>query len=246
MGPIGVTKKLAPFLPTHPVVNMGKFGGGSKGIGPISAAPFSSSSILPISYVYIQLMGGPGLTRATELAILNANYMAQRLKKHYNVVYTKPNGLVAHEFILDIKPFKETSGVEAEDVAKRLMDYGFHAPTMSFPIVGTLMIEPTESESKQELDRLCDALIAIRQEIREIEQGKADKKDNVLKRAPHTYKCVTSDKWDRPYSREKAAFPIPSLVKDKYWPPVGRIDSVHGDRNLICTCPPLSDYEAKN
>jgi len=191
--------------------------------------------------MYIQLMGSQGLKKATQVAILNANYMAKRLKDHYEVVYKKDNGLVAHEFILDMIPFKQT-GVGVEDVAKRLMDYGFHAPTMAFPIHDTLMIEPTESEPKEELDRLCDALISIRGEIREIEQGKADPKNNVLVNSPHTMKAVISDKWDRPYSREKAAFPTGWGKGNKYWPTVGRIDGVSGDRNLICSCPPIEAY----
>jgi len=244
MGPICVAKHLAPFLPTHPVVNMGEFGGAKgKGIGPISAAPFGSSAILPISYVYIQLMGGAGLTKATQVALLNANYMAAKLKNHYPVLYTNPKGLCAHEFILDLRGFKDTANVEVEDVAKRLIDYGFHAPTMAFPVGGTLMVEPTESEPLYELDRFCDALIQIRKEIKEIEDGKQDKNNNVLKNAPHTAKVIISDKWDRPYSREKAAFPVPSLRELKYWPPVGRIDSVYGDRNLFCTCPPVEDLD---
>lgn len=242
MGPIGVAKHLAPYLPAHPVVNMGPKFGGVKSFGPVSAAPFGSSSILPISYAYIEMMGGEGLTKATQLAILNANYMARRLKPHYNIVYTKSNGLVAHEFILDFAPFKSVD-VSVEDVAKRLIDYGFHAPTMAWPIHDTLMIEPTESEPKEELDRLVDALISIRQEIREIEEGKADRTNNVLRNSPHTLKVITSDKWDRPYTREKAAFPVASLKHNKYWPAVGRIDSVYGDRNLICTCPPLESYQ---
>lgn len=240
MGPIGVAKHLAPYLPTHPVVNMGKFGGApGKGIGPVSGAPFGSSSILPISYMYIQLMGGAGLTQATQVAMLSANYMAARLKNHYKIVYKGSKGLVAHEFIVDFREFKETANVEVEDVAKRLIDYGFHAPTMSFPLPGSLMIEPTESEPKEELDRLCDALISIRNEIKEIEDGKADKQNNVLKHAPHTAKVLLSDKWNRPYSREKAAYPVDSLRKNKYFPSVGRIDSVYGDRNLFCSCPPV-------
>jgi len=242
MGPIGVAKHLAPYLPTHPVVNMGEFGGSkTKGIGPVSAAPFGSAAILPISHVYIQLMGGSGLTKATQVALLNANYMASRLKDYYQVVYTNSKGLCAHEFILDFKQFKETANIEVEDVAKRLIDYGFHAPTMAFPVGGTLMIEPTESEPLSELDRFCDAMVAIRNEIKEIEEGKADKYNNVLKHAPHTAKVLLSDKWDRPYSRQKAAFPVHSLVNNKYWPPVGRVDSTYGDRNLFCQCPPVEN-----
>jgi len=242
MGPIGVAKHLAPYLPSHPVVKMDLKFTGNKGLGPVSAAPFGSSAILPISHVYIKLMGGDGLKKATQMAILNANYMAKRLRPYYTVVYSKPNGLVAHEFILDFAPFKKV-GISVEDVAKRLMDYGFHGPTMAWPIHDTLMIEPTESEPKSELDRLCDALIAIRQEIKEVEEGKSDPHNNVLTRAPHVVKVVTADNWDRPYSREKAAFPVPSLKKNKYWPTVGRVDNVYGDRNLFCTCPPLEDYQ---
>jgi glycine dehydrogenase len=216
--------------------------GGDQAIGPVSAAPWGSADILLISWTYIALMGGEGLTRATELAILNANYMAARLGEHYRVVYTGRHGRVAHEFILDLRPFKASAGIEAEDVAKRLMDYGFHAPTMSFPVVGTLMIEPTESESKAELDRLCDALIAIREEIRAIEEGRSDRAQNPLKHAPHTADEVTAESWDRPYSREQAAFPAPWVRASKFWPAVNRIDNVWGDRNLVCACPPVSEY----
>lgn len=237
MGPIGVAKHLLPFLPGHPVVKTG----GEQAIGAISAAPWGSASILPISWMYIALMGGDGLTRATQLAILHANYMVGRLKDHYPVLFTGKNHRVAHEFILDLRPFKTSAGIEAEDVAKRLMDYGFHAPTMSFPVAGTLMIEPTESESKAELDRFCDALISIRQEIAAVEHGKADRDNNVLKHAPHTADVVMSDAWDRPYSREQAAFPAPWVKDSKFWPHVGRIDNAYGDRNLICTCPSVEE-----
>jgi len=228
MGPIGVTEQLAPFLP-------------GRGIGPVSAAPYGSPSILPISWVYIALMGASGLTRATEVAILNANYMARRLEGHYNVLFRNENGRVAHEFIIDCRDFKRSAGVEIDDIAKRLMDYGFHAPTMSFPVPGTLMIEPTESESKGELDRFCDALISIRNEIREVENGEADRADNVLKNAPHTTQHIASDDWAHPYSREKAAFPAPWLRDSKFWPHVGRIDNPYGDRNLVCTCAGMDD-----
>jgi glycine dehydrogenase len=238
MGPIGVAAHLAPFLPGHPVIPTG----GRQAIGPVAAAPWGSASILVISWVYIALMGAPGLTRASELAILNANYMAARLAPHYRILYSGARGRVAHEFIVDLRPFK-SSGVEAEDVAKRLMDYGFHAPTMSFPVAGTLMIEPTESEDKAELDRFCDALTAIREEIRAVEEGRADRADNVLKRAPHTASEVAGDAWDRPYSREQAAFPMPWVRENKFWPAVGRVDNVWGDRNLMCSCPPMSSYE---
>jgi glycine dehydrogenase len=238
MGPICVVSHLAPFLPGHPVIRTG----GTKGIGPISAAPWGSSSILVIPWVYIAMMGPNGLKRATQVAILNANYMAKRLEGHYPVLYRGGKGRVAHEFILDCRPLKETSGVEVEDIAKRLMDYGFHAPTVSFPVAGTLMIEPTESEPKAELDRLCDALIAIRAEIEAIAQGKSDKKDNALKNAPHTAETVTANEWTHPYTREQAAFPAPWTRAHKFWPSVGRIDNVYGDRNLMCSCPPLESY----
>jgi glycine dehydrogenase len=238
MGPIACAAHLAPFLPGHPVVATG----GDQAIGPVSAAPWGSASILTISWIYIALMNGAGLTRASEVAILNANYMAARLAPHYPILYSGERGRVAHEFILDLRPWK-AAGVEAEDVAKRLIDYGFHAPTMSFPVAGTLMVEPTESESRGELDRLADALIAIREEIREIEEGRMDKHDNPLKRAPHTAAEVTATEWNRPYSREQAAFPAPWVRENKFWPYVGRVDNVWGDRNLLCSCPPTSDYE---
>jgi glycine dehydrogenase len=235
MGPIGVARHLMPFLPGHPVVRVG----GADSIGPVSAAPYGSSSILTISWVYIALMGGDGLTKATEVAILNANYMAKRLEKHYAVLYAGRHGAVAHEFILDLRPLKEQSGIEAMDVAKRLMDYGFHAPTVSFPVPGTLMIEPTESESKAELDRFCDALIAIRGEIQDVIDGRQPRSGNVVKQAPHTAQAVASSEWARPYSREQAAFPAPWVRDHKFWPSVGRIDEAFGDRNLFCTCPPM-------
>jgi glycine dehydrogenase len=239
MGPIGVAKHLVPYLPTHPVIPTG----GEKGIKPISAAPWGSPSILPIPFAYISMMGTEGLRRATQIAILNANYVAKRLDPHFPVLYKGKNGFVAHECIVDVRQLKARSGVEVEDVAKRLMDYGFHAPTVSFPVPGTLMIEPTESESKEELDRFCEAMIAIRQEIAAIEEGSADRENNVLKRAPHTCPQVTSDTWDRPYSRTQAAFPAPWLYDTKYWTPVARIDNVYGDRNIVCSCPPIEDYE---
>jgi glycine dehydrogenase len=238
MGPICTGRHLAPFLPGHPVVPTG----GGEAIGPVSAAPWGSASILPISWVYIALMGGAGLTRATEIAILNANYMAARLREHYPLLYTGGRGRVAHEFILDLRPFKTTAGIEAEDVAKRLMDFSFHAPTMSFPVAGTLMIEPTESESKAELDRFCDAMIRIREEIRAIEQGTMDRQDNPLKNAPHTADDLAADDWDRPYGREQAVFPAPWVRERKFWPYVNRVDNPWGDRNLMCTCPPLESY----
>ena len=240
MGPIGVTEALAPFIPSHPFQAPYE---SQSSVGPVSSAPFSSASILPISYMYIRMMGGAGLTLATKTAILNANYMASRLSSHYTILYTGKNNTCAHEFIIDLRSFK-AAGISEEDVAKRLMDYNFHAPTMSWPVVGTLMVEPTESESRYELDRFVDALIAIRAEIREVEQGKADSKVNVLKGAPHTADVVMSDEWDRPYSRQKAAYPLDYLKGNKFWPSVGRLDNVYGDRNVVCTCPPLSDYQS--
>jgi glycine dehydrogenase len=245
MGPICVAAHLAPFLPGHPVVEVAAHDpdDSGKAIGAVAAAPWGSAGILPISWVYIALMGARGLTRATAIAILNANYMAARLRPHYPVLYSGAGGRVAHEFILDLRPFKASAGVEAEDVAKRLMDYGFHAPTQSFPVAGTLMVEPTESESKAELDRYCDALIAIREEIRAVEEGRADRQDNLLKGAPHVAVEVTADGWKHPYSREQAAFPARWLREHKFWPAVGRVDNVWGDRNLVCSCPPVSSYE---
>ena len=241
MGPICCAAHLAPFLPGHPVVNPG----GPQAIGPISAAPWGSSSILPIPWAYIRMMGPDGLKRATEIAILNANYIASRLNAHFPVLYTGVNGRVAHECIVDVRPLKAASGVEVEDIAKRLMDYGFHAPTVSFPVAGTMMIEPTESESKAEIDRLCDALIAIRGEITKVERGEWPKTDNPFKNAPHTSEAVTADIWTHPYTRSEAAFPAPWVRANKFWPTVARINNVYGDRNVICTCPPLEDYESK-
>ena len=238
MGPIGVAKHLVPFLPGNPIVSVG----GAKSVGAVSAAPWGSASILPISMTYIDMMGGDGLTLATKVAILNANYVAKRLAKHYPVLYKGQNGLIAHECIIDPRPLRATSGVEVEDIAKRLMDYGFHAPTVSFPVAGTLMIEPTESESLAELDRFCEALIAIREEIKEIELGIADRQDNVLKHAPHPMTRVVSDAWSHAYSRERAAFPLPSTRHRKFWPAVGRVESAYGDRNLVCACPPIEEY----
>jgi glycine dehydrogenase len=239
MGPIGVAKHLAPFLPGHPLVETG----GAKGIHAVSATPFGSPSILLISYAYIKMMGKDGLTEASKVSILNANYIQARLEKAFPVLYTGKKGRVAHELIFDLRPFQHATGIEVEDVAKRLMDYGFHAPTVSFPVAGTLMVEPTESESKDELDRFCDALMAIHKEIQEIADGTADKKDNVLKNAPHTSAVATSDAWDHSYSREKAVFPLPYLRRIKFWPPVGRIDNVYGDRNLVCACPSTEAYK---
>ncbi len=239
MGPICVAEHLRPFLPGHPLVSTG----GEKAIPAVSAAPFGSASILTISWAYIRLMGGAQLRRATEVAILNANYIKARIEKHYPILYTGENGTVAHELIADCRGFKQSAGVEVEDIAKRLMDYGFHAPTVSFPVAGTLMIEPTESEPKAELDRFCDALIAIREEIRAIEDGKADRADNVLKMAPHTAEEVSADTWSHPYSREQAAYPLPWVRAHKFWPAVGRLNSAYGDKNLYCACPPMEEWE---
>lgn len=232
MGPIATAEHLRPFLPGHPL----------EGTGSVSAAQNGSASILPISWVYMALMGGRGLTKATSVAILNANYMAARLKDHYPVLFSGKRGRVAHEFIIDCRKFEKTANVRVEDIAKRLMDYGFHAPTMSWPEAGTLMIEPTESESKEELDRFCDAMIFIREEIREIEQGKMDRSDNPLKNAPHPAAAITKDPWTHPYTRERAAFPAPWLREHKFWPSVGRIDNTYGDRVLVCSCPPLEEF----
>ena len=238
MGPIGVTAALAPFLPGHPVVRTG----GDQAIGAISAAPWGSPGILPIPWMYIRMMGGAGLTTATKIAILNANYVARRLSDYYPVLYTGRDGTVAHECIIDPRPLRGGSGVEAGDIAKRLMDYGFHAPTVSFPVAGTLMIEPTESESLEELDRFCDALIGIREEIREIETGEADRSDNLLSNAPHTADMVMADDWSHPYGRERAAFPASWTREYKFWPSVGLVESAAGDRNLICACIPIEEY----
>jgi glycine dehydrogenase len=238
MGPIGVVEKLVPFLPGHPLVETG----GNQAIRAISAAPYGSASILSISYAYIAMMGGDGLKRATQFAILNANYLKSKLEKHFPVLYTGTYGFCAHEMILDMRSFKMSAGIEVEDIAKRLMDYGFHAPTVSFPVAGTLMIEPTESEPMEELDRFIETMIAIRQEIADIENGLADKKENVLKNAPHTADVVMAEDWTKPYSRQKAAFPLPFVKSKKFWPTVSRIDSAYGDRNLVCSCLPISEY----
>ncbi|HZC34926.1 MAG TPA: aminomethyl-transferring glycine dehydrogenase, partial [Chthoniobacterales bacterium] len=235
VGPIGVKSHLAEFLPTHPFADFGR----PEVIGPISAAPYGSASILCISWAYVALMGSAGLTHATKVAIANANYIAKHLEPFYPVLYRGKSGLVAHECIIDLRQFKKIAGIEVEDVAKRLMDYGFHAPTMSWPVPGTMMIEPTESESKPELDRFCDAMISIYGEIRAIETGEADRQDNVLRRAPHTAQDLLADSWDRNYSRDSAVFPAPWTRESKFWPPVGRIDNVYGDRNLFCTCIPV-------
>jgi glycine dehydrogenase len=234
VGPIGVKSHLAPFLPGH-----GKM---ERKEGAVCAAPFGSASILPITWMYIRMMGGQGLKRASQLAILNANYISRRLEEHYPVLYSGTNGLVAHECILDLRPIKDSSGISVDDVAKRLIDFGFHAPTMSFPVAGTLMIEPTESESKEELDRFCEAMIKIREEIRAVESGALDKEDNPLKNAPHTAAELVGE-WSHPYSREQAVYPVASLIDGKYWPPVGRVDNVFGDRNLVCACPSIESYQ---
>ena len=240
MGPIGVAKHLVPYLPGHPIVKTG----GAKAIPAVSAAPWGSASILLISYGYVRMLGADGMTDATRVAILNANYIKARLESHYEVLYANHNGRVAHELIFDLRPFKHGGGpsIDEQDVAKRLMDYGFHAPTVSFPVAGTMMIEPTESEAKGELDRFCDALIAIRHEIQAVIDGTADAKDNVLKNAPHTADAVTADDWSHPYSREQAAYPLPWVRTSKVWPAVSRIDNPYGDRNLICACPPIEAY----
>jgi glycine dehydrogenase len=238
MGPICAAAHLAPFLPGHPLIKTG----GDQAIGAVAAAPWGSPSILPISYAYIAMMGPEGLEQATQVAILNANYIAQRLQDHYPVLYTGQNGRVAHECILDVRPLKQLANVDVADVAKRLMDFGFHAPTMSWPVAGTLMVEPTESESKEELDRFCDAMIKIREEAQAIADGEMDRDDNPLKNAPHTAEVVSADSWDHPYSREQAAYPTAWTREYKYWPPVSRVNDVHGDRNLICACPPLEAY----
>jgi glycine dehydrogenase len=240
MGPIGVMPHLVPFLPGHSVVQMEA----EQGIGAVSAAPWGSASILTISWMYIAMMGSAGLTEATKVAILNANYIARRLERYYPVLYKGKADLVAHECILDLRSLKKSAGIEVEDIAKRLMDYGFHAPTVSWPVAGTMMVEPTESESKEELDRFCEAMIAIRQEIEEIEAGKVDAHDNVLKNAPHTAETLLTAQWKHPYSREQAAYPVPWTREHKFWPPVGRIDNAFGDRNFVCSCLPMEAYAA--
>ncbi|MGH9313707.1 MAG: aminomethyl-transferring glycine dehydrogenase, partial [Vicinamibacterales bacterium] len=239
MGPIAVASHLAPYLPGHPVVKTG----GARAIPAVAAAPWGSASILLISYGYIRMLGADGMTDATKHAILNANYLKARLEKHYDVLFANHNGRVAHEMIFDLRPFRHgPAAIDEQDVAKRLMDYGFHAPTVSFPVPGTMMIEPTESESKAELDRFCDALVAIRAEIQTVVDGKADPKDNVLKNAPHPAAEVAANEWTHPYSREQAAFPLPFVRANKFWPPVARIDNPYGDRNLMCVCPPIETY----
>jgi glycine dehydrogenase len=237
VGPVCVVEDLVPFLPGHAT-------GGVPvdGVGAISAAPLGNAAVLPISWMYCRMMGGDGLRRATEVAILSANYVSTRLRGHFPTLYSGADGRVAHECILDLRPLKETSGVTAEDVAKRLIDYGFHAPTLSFPVPGTLMVEPTESEPLEELDRFIEAMIAIREEIRRIERGEWPQGDNPLKNAPHTAPAIAAAEWTHPYSRETAAFPVAALRRGKYWPPVGRVDNVHGDRNLFCSCVPVSAW----
>ncbi len=243
VGPIGVRTHLAPFLPGHRVVDGVNPAAGPQGtIGAVSAAPWGSSSILPITWAYIAMMGSEGLKRATQLAILNANYIAHRLKSRYPVLYSGKNGMAAHECIIDLRPIKESCGISVDDIAKRLVDYGFHAPTMSFPVADTFMVEPTESEAKRELDRFCDAMIQIREEIDDIESGKADPGDNLLKNAPHTHHLLLKGTWTKPYTKEQAFFPLSALREDKYWPPVGRVDNVAGDRTLVCSCPPMEAY----
>jgi glycine dehydrogenase len=238
MGPIGVNAKLAPFLPGHSLIKTG----GDQSITAISATPYGSSLILLVSYAYIRMLGSEGVTNSTRFAILNANYMRSKLEKHFPVLYKGKNGFVAHEMILDCREFKRTAQVEVADIAKRLMDYGYHAPTVSFPVAGTIMIEPTESEGLAELDRFCEAMISIRNEIAEIETGIADPANNVVANAPHTTSVIISDAWNKPYSREKAAFPLSWVKENKFWPAVGKIDNAYGDRNLVCSCAPIEFY----
>jgi len=238
MGPIGVAKQLVEFLPGHPIIKCG----GEKSISPISAAPWGSSLVLLISYAYIKMLGTKGLTESTKFAILNANYMKTKLEKHYKILYTGSNSRVAHEMILECRDIKAESGIDVTDIAKRLMDYGYHAPTVSFPVAGTLMIEPTESESKQEIDRFCEAMISIREEIECIINGNADPDSNVLKNAPHTLNQCSNDEWNFDYSRKYAAFPLEWVRDNKFWPSVRRVDQAYGDRNLICTCPGIENY----
>ena len=244
VGPVAVRDHLAPYLPGHPLrPECGPVGRGHPdgGVGPVSGAPWGSAGILPISWAYIRMMGAQGLTRATQVAVLSANYIAHRLAEAYPVLYTGPGGLVAHECILDLRGITKRSGVTVDDVAKRLIDYGFHAPTMSFPVAGTLMVEPTESESLAEIDRFCDAMLAIHAEIEQVESGAVPLADSALRHAPHTAQSLVGE-WEHPYTREQAVFPVPGLVSDKYWAPVGRIDGAYGDRNLVCSCVPVADY----
>jgi len=240
MGPICVAKHLAPHLPGHTGAEQDITS--AHGTGAVSAAPFGSASILLISYGYIKMLGKDGVRMATEYAILNANYMRARLEKKYKILYTGTNGTCAHEFIVDLRPFKTSAGVEAEDVAKRLVDYGFHAPTLSFPVPGTIMVEPTESEDKAELDRFCDAMLSIHDEIMDIQEGRSDKTDNALKNSPHTQQMICADEWKHPYSRQSAAFPLHYVVHNKFWPSVARVNNTYGDRNLICSCEPVESY----
>tara|TARA_B100000401_G_C52768986_1_gene702220 strand:- start:675 stop:1517 length:843 start_codon:yes stop_codon:yes gene_type:complete len=239
MGPIGVAKHLTPFLPGNPIIKTG----GNNAIKSINSAPFGSSLILIISYGYIKMLGSSGLKNSTEIAILNANYLKEKLSSGFDILYTGPNGRVAHEMIIDCRGFKKDSGVEVEDIAKRLIDYGFHAPTVSFPVPGTMMIEPTESEAVIELDRFVEAMLSIREEIKEIEDGIYPKDDNVLKNSPHTAASLLNETWEHSYSRTKAAYPIKNLLDNKYWVPVGRVNNAHGDRNLICSCLPIEEYQ---
>ena len=239
MGPIGVAKHLSPYLPGNPIIKTG----GEKGIKAINGAPWGSALILLISYGYIKLLGSKGLKKSTEIAILNANYLKAKLNDHFDVLYSGKNGRVAHEMILDCRSFKKEAGIEVEDIAKRLIDYGFHAPTVSFPVAGTLMIEPTESESLNELDKFANAMICIKKEITDISNQKTDSIDNVLKNAPHTAAEATKENWEHPYTRNTAVFPLLSQFNNKFWPPVGRVDNAYGDRNLVCSCLPLENYE---
>jgi glycine dehydrogenase len=239
VGPIGVAKHLTPFLPSHPYHKVSS----DKGISPVSAAPFGSALILLISYGYVKMLGGDGMTASTKFAILNANYLKAKLQGSFDVLYSGKNNRVAHEMILDCRPFKKSAHIEVTDIAKRLIDYGFHAPTVSFPVAGTLMVEPTESESKKELDRFAEALLSIRKEITDIENGNRLAELSVLRNAPHTAQTLLSEEWDYQYSRQQAAFPLPWINENKYWVPVSRIDDAHGDRNLICSCPPIEEYE---
>jgi glycine dehydrogenase len=239
MGPIGVKSHLAPFLPDHALINVDETTAGN---GAVSAAPYGSAGILCISYLYIALLGKEGVTAASKYAITNANYLATKLSQHYPILYTDSNGRVAHECIVDLRPLKEASGVTEMDIAKRLIDYGFHSPTMSFPVAGTLMIEPTESESKVELDRFIEAMVCIRDEVRKVESGEWTLENNPLHHAPHTLADITDANWDRAYSISDAVFPVPSVAANKFWPTVNRIDDVYGDRNLVCSCPPIETY----
>jgi glycine dehydrogenase len=243
MGPIGLKAHLAPFMADHAVQPTGDANRVNAGQGAVSAAPFGSASILTISWMYLAMLGGEGVKKATQVAILNANYVARQLNAHYPVLYVGKNGRVAHECILDIRPIKATTGIAEIDIAKRLMDYGFHAPTVSFPVAGTIMVEPTESESKAELDRFIAAMIGIREEIRQIENGVWSADNNPLKNAPHSQADVIDGDWQHPYSRQQAVFPLPWVAANKFWPSVNRIDDVYGDRNLNCACPPMSAYE---